>query len=153
MYLSAQRVRSPRGATGINAYLRLHADERPWPASDPAALLAKIDDHSGRIERSIVSVKPGGNRITAYLDVVAPDHLGSRQCIDTLHSFVEMVPDLPNPAMAMDSGILLRFWTEPRRRADREEELEALAEFIGFLLLTRNGLSPGWRAERRSPPS
>lgn len=77
MYLSAQRVRAPRGTTGINVALYLHSDTDldvdVWAL--PAGQLMELitSRHPGRLATSKVEVKPGGNSILAFIDVAAPD--------------------------------------------------------------------------------
>jgi len=77
MYLSAQRVRSPRGARGINIAIYRHggADFSAESWALPAAeLLRRVtEEQPGKrwIER--VDVAPGGNSVESFLDLVAPD--------------------------------------------------------------------------------
>ena len=68
MLLVAQRVVSPERIQGINAYRYRHGDA-PWP--DDARPL--LDDAAATLERTSVQLRPGGNRILSYLDIVAPD--------------------------------------------------------------------------------
>ncbi len=65
MYITVMRVEAPRQGRGINIFLH----ERPGPP-DPVNPWKVVDDPGPRV-RSVAwaEIKPGGNRIEAYLDV------------------------------------------------------------------------------------
>ncbi|OGQ23935.1 MAG: hypothetical protein A2138_19440 [Deltaproteobacteria bacterium RBG_16_71_12] len=66
MLLVAQRVLSPTGARGTNAFVYLHGNY-VWDDPPSPGLIG------GELIRSHVEVAPPGNRVASYLDVLAPD--------------------------------------------------------------------------------
>jgi hypothetical protein len=71
VYLTAQRVRDvPTGHEGVNAfYYFSHVDV--W---DPAHCPPRIPDGDpGELVHEIITLKPPGNRVRSYLDIVARD--------------------------------------------------------------------------------
>ncbi len=83
MYLTAQRVFAPQSKqTGINAFLYTHAGRR-WhvpPGDIP-------DRDPGRLAQKRIAVKPPGNRVRSYLDIVAPDDLDLEELQRRLMTF------------------------------------------------------------------
>lgn len=77
MYLTAQRVRSPRGATGVNVALYLHTGtalpEDTWTLAPHQMVERVATTSSGRLATSRVTIKPGGNSVESSIDVAAPD--------------------------------------------------------------------------------
>ena len=77
MYLSAQRVRAPRGETAVNVALYLHTGtdlgDDVWALSAPETIQAIASRRPGRLATSRVALKPGGNNVERAIDVVAPD--------------------------------------------------------------------------------
>lgn len=73
MLLSAQRVRSPQGLTGINCYVYRHAPGA-WKISDLAAL-----EHAAILEAQDFEVPPGGNDVRSYLDIFVPEGTSSTE--------------------------------------------------------------------------
>jgi hypothetical protein len=69
MYLTAQRVRSPTGVEGINAFRYVHGAV-VWQGLPPSGL---PDEDPGTLVAQSIAVPPPGNRVRSYLDVVAPD--------------------------------------------------------------------------------
>jgi hypothetical protein len=67
MLLTAHRVRSAQGLTGINVYVYRH----PAGAWDPSALDAM--ERAAELAGQVFEVPPGGNRLTSYLDVFAAE--------------------------------------------------------------------------------
>jgi hypothetical protein len=67
MLLSAQRVRSPHGLTGINRYVYRHALPE-WMAENLADL-----ERSAVLATQDFEVPPGGNSVVSYLDIFAPE--------------------------------------------------------------------------------
>ena len=58
-----------REDVGINVYLHIHGNTFHWP-EDPFDI---PDKDPGDIVDRAEALKPGGNRVRAYLDVVTPD--------------------------------------------------------------------------------
>jgi hypothetical protein len=77
MYLSAQRVRTPRGATGVNVALYLHTGtglgEETWRLPPRQTVERVATGCPGRLATSRVTIKPGGNSVERSIDIVAPD--------------------------------------------------------------------------------
>lgn len=67
MLLSAQRVRSPHGVSGINRYAYRHG-RQPWSVANLEAL-----EHAATLVSQDLEVPPGGNEVRSFLDVFAPD--------------------------------------------------------------------------------
>ena len=65
MLLSAQRVRSAQGLTGINLYVYRH-DAGAWDPSNLEAL-----EQGAELVDQAFEVPPGGNTVTRFLDVFA----------------------------------------------------------------------------------
>ncbi len=80
MYLTAMRLqRPPEGSWGINIYVHWHPDglpnrEDPWQTvNNPGP-----DDRN----RREVQLKPGGNRVRAYVDMVLEDEKYTHDLVD-----------------------------------------------------------------------
>lgn len=68
MYLASQHVRSNAGHEGVNSFLYLHGPR--------GEALAGVPDHDpGTLAAQSISVRPPGNRVRSYLDIVAPDDI------------------------------------------------------------------------------
>lgn len=69
MYLTSHHVVSPSsGQEGINAFLYLHG-EHSWSVRPPEI----PDQNPGVLRAQSISVRPPGNEVRSYLDIVAPD--------------------------------------------------------------------------------
>ena len=105
---TAQRVRSARGLSGVNAFRR---------------------DRSG-LERQYIEVPPGGNLVRSYLDVEAPEETP----LERVLSFVEAISSGPAvetlPLNAEESGIRLEFCCEQALAATWRDELRELASAL-----------------------
>lgn len=67
MLLSAQRVRSVQGLTGINLYVYRHA-AGAWDTSNLDVL-----EQAASLESQDFEVPPGNNDVRSYLDIFAPE--------------------------------------------------------------------------------
>lgn len=124
MYLTAQRVFAPKSKeTGVNAFLYSHAGRR-WhvPPSD-------IPDRApGRLERKSIVVKPPGNRVRSYLDIVAPDDLDSDELRQRLVTFLKRMQGSPFPWEAVEGPCLFRVGMDAElAKAGWSREVAALA--------------------------
>lgn len=72
MRLTAQRVISPSGVQGINAFCYLHGPYF-WLDEPPP----EISGSQGQLTNSHVEVPPPGNRVRSYLEILAPDETPS----------------------------------------------------------------------------
>lgn len=69
MYLTSHHVVSPTsGQEGVNTFLYLHG---PYVWTEPPAEIP--DENPGTLAAQSISVRPPGNRVRSYLDIVAPD--------------------------------------------------------------------------------
>ena len=67
MYITAHRVRSAIGESGINGFLYMHGPIE-WPELPP-----NPDMNCGELVDAIEMVSQGGNAVHSFLDIVAPD--------------------------------------------------------------------------------
>jgi len=129
MYATAHLVRS-RGEEGINAFLHLHDEGFAWP-SDPSAL---PETAPGRIVLRHVDLRPGGNEVRAYLDVLAPDGT-SRHAIElALEALVKDVWERRNPTVFSHGPVTIRFGVEAGLDLLREEQLATLSSSVRSVL-------------------
>jgi hypothetical protein len=70
MFLSAQRVLSRHGVSGVNAYAYRHPPGT-WSTADLSAL-----ENTAVLFVQDIEVPPGGNAVRSYLDIFAPDGAG-----------------------------------------------------------------------------
>jgi hypothetical protein len=76
MYLTAHRVKShDEAATGVNVFFHLHGVKDPFASSlgDQELLRLVTESEPGRLVGQWTDLKPGGNTVLSYLDVIAPD--------------------------------------------------------------------------------
>ncbi len=78
MYLTAQHVRSRAGEDDYQSYLHLHdfPGSEPFP-KDP---LTVPQSHPGLMVSKSLRLKPGGNGVLSYLDIVAHDAWWTQAC-------------------------------------------------------------------------
>jgi hypothetical protein len=70
MLLSAQRVLSRQGVSGVNAYAYRHP-AGTWSTADLTTL-----ESSAVLVMQDLEVPPGGNAVRSYVDIFAPDGAG-----------------------------------------------------------------------------
>lgn len=125
MYITAHRVAAPLGDEGINAFLHLHGAGFVWP-EDPGPLATH---NPGVLSERSTEVAPGGNRVLAYLDVLAPD--GTLQN-DVNLAVADLAADLDgkaNPTWYEHGLITLRFGVDPEiERKGTEARVARLRE-------------------------
>jgi hypothetical protein len=131
MYATAHRVVSFRnGREGINAFLHVHGRDFPWPG-DAATL---PESNPGRLEDEIISVKPGGNRVCAYLDILAPDETSREHLLSVLDALPGSISSQENPLVMHRANVTIRFGVELGLASNRLEQLEALTAALRPLL-------------------
>lgn len=102
MLLSAQRVRSRHGVTGINVYVYRH----PPGAWDPSSLEAL--ERGAGLELQELEVPPGGNDVRSYLDLFAPEGTSSSE-LARVTAVIRSGPDPSSfPAVFEDGPIVIR---------------------------------------------
>jgi hypothetical protein len=82
----------------------------------------------------VVDVKPGGNRVRAYLDVLAPDGVKPEKLFHVLTELAEVLGDLDNPVIFRRGDVTVRFGVEMGLIVRRSEELNALIRALKPLL-------------------
>lgn len=138
MYVSACRVTSPRGQTGINAFLHLHGSVFVWP-DDPS----RLPETNPGVElwNNGPAVPVGGNRVHSYLDILAADDTPADEIEQALTGlWLHLVADdlgssaphgqLPNPLVFRRDRVLLRFGVEPAAWPDRASEMADLRRAV-----------------------
>lgn len=74
MLLTAQRVRTPSGAVGVNVALYGHEEWARVPAREASESLELARRHDGRrLVALSLAFPPGGNRIESELEIAGPD--------------------------------------------------------------------------------
>lgn len=115
IYLTAQRVRSRRApASAINCYLHRRPGE-PIPAgSDSLAVADAVARDPGALAATDVRLRPGGNRVEAFLDVVGPDDLDAVALRPVLADFEARVGAAATNELGARSAIgVLRLYVGP----------------------------------------
>lgn len=121
MYLTAQRVASPRQIWGINAFYYEHGPII-WP---PNALLM-LDQGPGTLVEIAAEIEPlGGNRVLSFLDIVAPDGTPRQQIWRALELAVAVAPN--NPHIFSVHSVAIRAQMDSARAAFWHSEFLALS--------------------------
>jgi hypothetical protein len=119
MRLTAQRVRAPTGAEGVNAFCRLHGPYE-WTIPSPADLTA------GELVNEAISIPPGGNSVRSYLDVVAPDETPTQEIRNAAVQFIDRSRDHPLPWVGSVGRCIFRFGVAQQLHSSWPEELRTL---------------------------
>jgi hypothetical protein len=130
MYVTAHLVRANSGDEGINGFLHHHGADFAWPA-DPAAL---PDAQPGAIVARRIDLPPGGNRVRAYLDVVAPDGTPRAALDQALAAFTRDLAERRNPTVFTAGDVAIRFGVELGLERIRDHQLAMLAGVVRALL-------------------
>jgi len=121
MRLTAQRVVSPHGKDGINAFCYLHGPHS-WLDEPPPEIM----NDPGRLANSHVEVEPPGNRVRSYLDVIAPDHVPSDKIARDVIDAVTVLSSEPLPLKVQSGDTTFIFNAELRLAAGWQGELKSL---------------------------
>ena len=122
MYLSAQRVRSPAGADGINAFQYLHG-QYVWQGLPPQGI---PDQNPGTLVTQTLNVPPPGNRVRSFLDVVAPDDASWSEIRPAFIAFVSAAQRQPMPWVGVFGRCLFRVGMDASVAAQWSHEIAAL---------------------------
>jgi hypothetical protein len=123
MYLTAQRVRSQVLHEEVHAFLHLH--DRP-DCAFPADPLAVPGYQPGRLVfRSQVTIRPGGNNVISYLDIIVPDGLWSPHWAERVAGLGDFVAQQGVPWLARIGPVHVVFDAMRRPRAEYESLVEA----------------------------
>lgn len=123
MKLSAQRVMTAAGAAGVNAFCYLHGPI-VWLGQPPA----EVTTSQGRLVNSRIQVRPGGNTVLSYLDIVAPDGTPSRRLYGKIIDSIDLVREQPLPLRVQIMEIAYEFNIDPRLGPGWREEVNVLLQ-------------------------
>jgi hypothetical protein len=84
MLLTSQRVKSPDGQEGINAFCYLHGPY-DWAGEPPLGI---PDANVGQRVNEQVNLRPGGNKVRSYLDIIAPDETPTSEILASVRPFL-----------------------------------------------------------------
>ena len=87
MYLTVHRVVSHQAARGINGALYTHGTDRRDPAWNPPDLDDITSGNLGTQTMCRIDIKPGGNAVECFLDVVFPDDFSELELKTSLSKF------------------------------------------------------------------
>ena len=121
MRLAAQRVVSPGGQEGINAFYYLHGPYT-WLDEPPA----QITNNPGELVNERIVVSPPGNHVRSYLEILAADHTPSRRIARDVLDAVNLLESRPLPLNVRHGDTTFDFNAELRLAAAWRGELEAL---------------------------
>jgi len=145
IYLTAQHVvSSPKQKVGINAFFYRSTSALPRGSSGVVDLRAVLASPRGELANDDVEVKPGGNRVRSYLDIVASDAGDTTEIEDTISVVKAAVLDQSPPTIVETDVVGMQFGCE--RDLDAAGELDQLVERA--LRLLRSGKPAPWRSLR-----
>lgn len=136
MYVTAHRVRSPEGAVGINGSLYLHGrSELP----ENLDIEAVAEEPPGETVVSQLQVRPGGNFVDSYLDVVTLDDMDAQQLSGSLTAIGRKLqgarPD--SKRLVEHEDVQVRFYCSRRVPDKVSDEFERLARVVVSLAAQR----------------
>jgi len=134
MYATAHHVKSPRGQTGINAFLHEHGEDRNATSWENPNVAAVADGRPGTLVAESYDVPPGGNAVMAFLDVVAVDGIGLERLSGALDMFGAMVARQPAPIVASINGVGMRFGCDLGLAPVATEEFDRLRSRVFAIL-------------------
>ncbi len=139
MYITAQRVISEEGQQGINSFFHLHRpNKQPKPAT-PSDVVSVAESNTGKLIKDQVEIKPGGNRVRSYLDIVAPDTMDAKSIIAALDKFREDInQSRMGPIISIANRIGLRFSAEIEMYKILGDEYDALKNRVVALFRQAN---------------
>ena len=144
MYVTAQRVRSSRGETGINSFLHSHENEGEvvW---DPPDLDFITNDNPGRLVAELVEVSPGNNSVLSYLDVAVEDSATSSDLTTALGTFGNGLDPDRQPWRRIVNGFAIEFYIGVQNLDEAAAEFGCLKARVLQLVQTRP--PPRWLLE------
>ena len=138
MYITAHRIRSRRDEEGINSFLYTHSSEEveqiDW--NDDRVVLIVAGNLNGHLIAQSYDVPPGGNRVLAYLDVVAQEGTQPEAIEEVLSRFRKQLESELPPVYRNLAGIGIRFSTNIALEAQKLEEFDALCTRV--MLMARS---------------
>ena len=135
MYLTAHRVRTADGEEAVQAFLYEHDAEHPWPAS-PSEVINKVP---GQLVKKHTPIKPGGNVVLSYLDVVSPVELGAAPLDTALRGALDLATSGAPGVIHPLGTVFLRFGTVGPIGSDADRRAEYLILVDAALELLQGG--------------
>jgi hypothetical protein len=140
MYLTAQRVVSKSGLKGINAFFHLHRNAKQPAPANHLDVVSVAERDTGKLIEDKCDVKPGGNRVKSYLDIVTSNEVDEKSLNAALDKFEKkIVPEKMGPIIDVFHGIGLRFNVELELYRTLSNEYAALRERAMTLLAHARG--------------
>lgn len=135
MYLTAQKVISPHHQTGINAFLHLHVDDTfpVGPLTEEAVILV-TEARTGILLDELIELVPGGNRVSCFLDVVAPDRTNPKDILGALDEFDHLLSNAILPIVRVIGNIGIRLNADVSLWSTIRQEFGSLRERIQLVL-------------------
>ncbi len=122
MYLTSHHVVSPSGEhEGVNTFLYLHG-AYTWTQLPPEI----PDKNPGTLTAQSISVRPPGNRVRSYLDIIAPDETRWDEVRVGLMDFVGMSQRSPFPWSGQSGRCSFRLGMEIGIASQWQKELAIL---------------------------
>ncbi|WP_437718781.1 hypothetical protein WMF45_21635 [Sorangium sp. So ce448] len=120
---------------GINAFLSVHGEEAgvaiDW--DNPRVELV-ADEFPGVLFLRDCDLRPGGNRVRSFLDVVARDQVARAHVEGALDEFRRRLASAPLPLVEVIDGVGIRFSAEPSLEPERLDEYRLLRDRVVRLL-------------------
>lgn len=127
MYITAHDLVSMRKEPGINVYLHRHDDDFVWPAS-PFDIPEKSP---GKIVKKAEELRPGGNRVRVYLDVITPNDTTPDAVRRYLALFLQGIIAKPAfPAAMQAEQTVIRFGCDQQLEPNCRDYIEELSREI-----------------------
>ncbi len=122
MYLTSHHVLAPSSQhEGINSFLYLHGSYT-WQEPPPGI----PDQNLGTLAAQSISLRPPGNRIRSYLDIVAPDEARWDEVRIEMMDFVGKSQRNPLPWAGQSGRCYFRLGMELRLAQQWQKELAIL---------------------------
>jgi hypothetical protein len=93
--------------TGVNAFLFEHGSGTMWAGPPPGDFMP--ENNPGRLVRELIEIRPAGNEVHSYLDIVSPDAISRDHLEYILRTVPEQVPNIGLPMSFVTVPVLVRF--------------------------------------------
>jgi hypothetical protein len=109
------------GHLGVNAFCYLHGPVS-WLDRPPA----EVTKSRGQLANSRIEIRPGGNKVLSYLDIIAPDDTPSRKLYGEIIDSIDLAHERALPLWIQIDEVTFEFNVDPRLAPGWREELAAL---------------------------
>lgn len=142
MYLTSHRVRTDRGAEGINTSLYLHGAI----IDDPEQMLESLESDPGILKSAACAVPPGNHPVLAYLDIVADDSVRPDELASARRTVGEFLTNEPQnvPFRIKVGRVLVQFGCTLGRRKSRQHERDYVELWDRALFVHQTRPVPPW---------